>query len=134
MNFPKKFESDYNWFLSVSDKFAFDGTNEYFNKKGNPVIVENPSGISAKEAFYLWDSQGVIKPTNDPQNLLKLLKTKGSVNLHIKMYAEDRASGILGREEFEQMAHSINAPQWFINAVERQKWKYYNQHFGNETI
>ena len=34
MKYSKNFERDYNWYLSVSHIFSFDGSKDYFNKKG----------------------------------------------------------------------------------------------------
>lgn len=125
MKYSGKFEKDFEWYSSVKHIFNFDGTKEYFSKKGNPIIVENPKGKTAKECFYLFDSQGKIHETKDPKKLHELLKTKGSVNLHIKMYAEDRAKGVLPKIEFIKICEEINAPEWFVKAVEKQKYKYY---------
>jgi hypothetical protein len=90
------------------------------------LIQYNPNGKTAKECFYLYDSNGVIQETREPKELEKLYRTKGSVNLHIKMYAEDRAKGILPRMIFDQMCLEFNAPGWFGDAVEKQKVKYYD--------
>ena len=125
MKYSKKFEEDYNWYLSVSDSFNFDGVKDYYNKKGVDIIQFDANGKTAKECFYLYDSQGLINKTSEPEKLRTLLKTKGSVNLHIKMYAEDRAKGYLPKIEFEEIAKEFNMPNWFVNAVENQKCKYY---------
>lgn len=125
MKYSKKFEDDYTWYISVSNKLNFDGCNHYFNKKGIDLIQLDINGVSAKQSFYMYDSQGIILPTSEPEELKKLLKTKGSVNLHIKMYAEDRAKGYLPKVEFEKIYKELNAPAWFIDAVEKQKYKYY---------
>lgn len=69
----------------------------------------------------------MVKPTSEPEKLKTLLKTKGSVNLHIKMYAEDRARGYLPKIEFEDMAKEFNFPKWVVDAVESQKYKYYDK-------
>jgi hypothetical protein len=61
----------------------------------------------------------------EPVLFKKLLNTKASINLHIKMYAEDRARGYLPKIEFDDMCREIYFPNWFINAVESQKYKYY---------
>jgi len=116
---------DYNWYLSVSDIFNFDGKKEYFNKKGVYLIQYDEEGKSAKDCFYLYDTSGVIKKTNEPVKLRKLLKTKGSVNLHIKMYAEDRGRGYLPLAELVDMCKEYKSPDWFFDAIERQKCKYY---------
>ena len=61
MKYSKKFERDYNWYLSVSHIFFFDGTNEYFNKKGVDLIQFDENGKTAKECFYLYDTNGYNK-------------------------------------------------------------------------
>jgi len=65
-----------------------------------PLIVYDAKGASGKEAFYAWDSTGEVLPTRHPNLLHSLLKTKGSVNLHVKMYAQSRADGTLPLMEF----------------------------------
>ena len=125
MKFSKRFEKDYNWYTAVSDIFNFDGSNHYYNKKGIDLIQFDEKGKTAKECFYLYDSNGVIHPTSEPAELKRLFKAKGSVNLHIKMYAEDRARGYLPKCEFEKICLEVNAPQWFADAVENQKPKHY---------
>lgn len=125
MKYSKNFERDYNWYLSVSDIFCFDGAKDYHNKKGIELIQFNKEGKTAKECFYLYDTNGIVKPTCEPEELKTLLKTKGSINLHIKMYAEDRARGYLPKVEFDKICVEYNLPSWFITAVENQKKKYY---------
>lgn len=123
MKYSKNFERDYNWYLSVSDIFSFDGTKDYYNKKGIELIQFSENGKTAKECFYLYDTNGVVKPTCEPHKLKILLKTKGSVNLHVKMYAEDRAKGYLLKEDFDKICDQYTLPKWFINAVNNQKSK-----------
>ena len=123
MKYSKKFERDYEWYLSVADIYSFDGSDNYVNKKGIPLIQHDENGKSAKECFYLYDSNGIIKPTHEPEELKKLLRTKASANLHIKMYAEDRAKGYLPRVEFDKIVQEYNLPDWFVDAVESQKVK-----------
>ena len=125
MKYSKNFERDYEWYLSVSNVFSFDGTKDYYNKKGIELIQFDENGSSAKECFYLYDTNGITKPTCEPEQLRTLLKTKGSVNLHIKMYAEDRARGYLPKIEFEKICNEYDFPNWFVTAVENQKAKYY---------
>lgn len=129
MKFSKKFERDYEWYVSISDIFDFDGVEDYTSKAGIPMIQYSKQGMSAKECFYLFDSQGIVKKTKEPKRLKKLYKTKGSVNLHIKMYAEDRASGLLPETEFRKIVKEINPPKWFVDAVENQKGKFYEKYF-----
>ena len=120
-----EFERDTKWYLRMRTMFNFDGCNSYHNKKGLDIIVYDKNGVSGKEAFYRWDSNGKILPTKHPNLLHSLLLTKGSVNLHIKIYAEDRAKGILPEIEFNDFCKEYNCPIWFKDAVENQKFKYY---------
>ena len=126
MKYSNKFEKDYEWYLSVKDKFNFDGVAVHLNKYGKPIIISDPDGKDAKYCFYVYDAMGKIVPTSEPIKLQDLLRVKGSINLHIKMYAEDRAKGILPKVLFDEIVKEINAPQWFVDAVETQKFKYYS--------
>jgi hypothetical protein len=121
-----EFERDFKWYLKMRTMFNFDGSNSYHNKKGQDIIIYDKNGVSGKEAFYKWDSNGKILPTKHPNILHTLLKTKGSVNLHIKMYAEDRAKGLFPLIEFRAFCIKYKCPTWFKEAVERQKFKYYD--------
>lgn len=138
---------------SFSDGMFFEYA---FTPAAYQIVLFDKNGVSGKEAFYQWDSNGKILPTKHA-NLFSLLKTKGSANLHIKMYAEDRAKGLLPLIEFSvkqaikiygkfsvlriwiktegkeltrkmisnDFEHQFNLPQWFIDAVENQKFKHY---------
>ncbi len=125
-NYSQEFERDFKWYLKMRAMFNFDGSNSYHNKKGKDIIVYDKNGVTGKEAFYKWDSNGKILPTKHPNILHTLLKTKGSVNLHIKMYAEDRAKGLFPLIEFRAFCIKYKCPAWFKEAVERQKFKYYD--------
>lgn len=127
MNYSKKFERDYHWYMQVSPIFNFDGVDKYLSKRGEEMIVPDEGGYGAKQCFYSYDSRGKIIPCCEPQKLKTLFKTKGSVNLHIKMFAEDRAKGILTKPEIESFSTELQAPPWFLEAIERQKWKYYEK-------
>jgi len=123
--YSPEFERDFKWYLKMRAMFNFDGSNSYHNKKGQDIIVYDINGVTGKEAFYKWDSNGKILPTKHPNILHTLLKTKGSVNLHIKMYAEDRAKGLFPLIEFRAFCIKYRCPTWFKEAVERQKFKFY---------
>ena len=125
MKYSESFERDFRWYLSMRHKFNFDGCEEYYNKKGDKIIFYDKNGVSGKDAFFQWDSNGKIKPTKHPNILHTLLKVKGSTNLHIKEYAEDRASCNMNLIEFRALCISFKSPDWFREAVERQKVKYW---------
>jgi len=124
--YNSNFERDVKWYLSVRHKFNFDGCAFYYHKQGEPVIKHSNRGVSGIEAFFQYDSNGKVVETKHPNILHTLLKTKGSVNLHIKMYAEDRAACNFSKIEFRALCIQLKSPNWFREAVENQKWKYIN--------
>lgn len=119
MKYSQKYNNDFNWMLKQRHLFNFDGREHY-----RLEIQYDKNGVDGKKAFYLWESQGKSTPTKHPNLLQALLKTKGSINLHIKMYAEARASCDYNKIEFRAFCISIKAPDWFRTAVENQKLKY----------
>jgi hypothetical protein len=123
--YNSNFERDFKWYLKMRHTFNFDGSDGYYNKKGQNIVQYDENGVTGKEAFYQWDTNGLIKPTKHPNTLSALLKTKGSTNLHIKMYAEDRAACNMNKIEFRALCIHFKSPQWFREAVENQKTKYY---------
>jgi hypothetical protein len=116
--YSKGFERDFKWYMSMRHRFNFDG---HLDRD----IEYDPKGVDGKKAFHKFDSSGRLVPTKHPNILRTLLKTKGSTNLHIKMYAEDRAKNRLPLLEFRGMCIQFKAPYWFREAVEHQKSKYY---------
>lgn len=129
MKYSSSFERDFKWYLSMRHRFNFDGAGSYINKKGAALIVKDNAGKDAKHCFYAYDSMGEIIPTRHPKLLKTLLRTKGSVNLHIKMFAEDRATGILPGIEFQEYCKTIKAPTWFERAVETKKALHFTPEF-----
>jgi len=125
MKYSKKFERDFEWYSKNSNIFNFDGSFEYYNKVGESLIHFEENGVPAKKAFYLYDSQGKIVKTKEPELLRELYKCKGSINLNIKMWAEDRAKGILPKILFDEMVKELELLDWMVEAVEKQKVKYY---------
>lgn len=144
--FSDNFERDYDFYLKNLDNFKFCGTH---TPKYEPI--PDPNGKSAKEVFHSIDSSGKNLPTSEPELLKRLLATKASVNFHIKMWAEGRVDGTLPFCEFagdgetlewevstdtagkktaipvykKSMAIEYGFPDWVIDAVEKQKFKYF---------
>ena len=112
------FVRDVKWYFKVRHRFTFDGNLER-------EVEYDKNGVDGIKAFHVFDSTGRLKPTKHPNILKTLLKTKGSINLHIKMYAEDRARGYLPKIVFTQIVSELEAPEWSQEAVEKQKIKYY---------
>jgi hypothetical protein len=108
------------WLLSVRHAFRFDG-------KPDADVAFRRSATDGLTLFYRVDTHGPKNTdltTRHPNIYRTLVRTKGSINLHIKMYAEDLATGALLSEQFEEICRDINAPDWFRKAVERQKSHY----------
>ena len=124
--YSKKF--DLIWFyLLVNYKiFNFSGSHFDYPSKYQNVLYSN-DGVSAKESFFAWESNGEIVPTKQVLLLKAILKAKSSINLNIKMWAEDRASGLLPKIIFKKMIREDNIPNWVVSAVEKQKFKYYEK-------
>lgn len=129
MKYSKNFERDFEWYSKWCEEFNFDGNFDYFNKKGDKLIQFDENGMSAKKTFYLYDSNGKIVKTNEPELLKKLYRCKASINLNIKMWAEDRAKGVLPKILFEDVIKEFELLDWMIEAVEKQKVKYYETIF-----
>lgn len=90
-----------------------------------PLIVKDKDGVDGVEAFFNIDSKGIVLPTKHPNILKSLLKTKGSINLHVAMYSEDRAKGRFPLTEFRALCIKWKAPEWFYFAVEKSKNRIY---------
>ena len=147
MKYSENFERDWNWYVKYKDVFTFDGRDRYTNKKGEDLVVFDENGKTAKECFYLWDSNGKIEPCKEPELYKQILKCKGSVNFNIKMWAEDRAKGYLPKVVFSKecrdeqekwfrereleydwqqtIEEEFELLPWMVEAVENQKLKYY---------
>lgn len=123
-NYNSNFERDFKWYLSMRNTFNFDGSDSYFNKKGQDVIQYSKNGVDGKYAFYQWDTNGKIVPTKHPNLLHTLLKVKGSCNLHIKMYAEDLANCNMNYIEMRALCIHFKSPKWFREAIVFQKSKH----------
>ena len=86
MKYSENFERDYNWYLKYKDIFNFDGTSEYLDKHNNSIFIEdNEKGLSAKECFYIYDSQGKVSSCREIELYKQIHKCKGSINFNIKI-------------------------------------------------
>lgn len=117
MKYSKNFERDYDWYLKYKEVFTFSGSPRKKIKEGGLY--------SAKEAFYLYDSQGKLNPCTETDLLQQILLCKESINFHIKQWSEDRAKGYLPKTEFDSIIKEYELLDWMVNAVERQKYKHY---------
>lgn len=118
--YSPNFERDYTWYLKYKDVFTFDGTLHTSDK-----VKYDEKGKDAKYCFYIFDSRGKVIPTNEPELLFQIHKCKGSINFNIKMWAEDRGKGWLSKLEFDEIVKEYELLDWMVEAVEKQKVKYY---------
>ena len=89
MKYSKGFNETYEFYHRNRRTFNFCGTL-------NPSFEAIPNGgIDAKQVFFYIESNGVNKPTNEPQLLNELLLCKAGVNFQIKQWAESRLDGTL---------------------------------------
>lgn len=112
MKYLANFERDYNWYLKYKDKFTFSGSlPESFN-------IDLINGKTAKECFYIRDTYGKKKFTEisckEPELLAQILLCKESINFHIKMWAESRAEGTLGLQEFSKRMCKITYLDYIV--------------------
>jgi hypothetical protein len=82
----EKFEQDYEMYFRLKDIFTFTGINVK-NKYHRFVFSE--SGNTAKECFYTLDTHGKYIACNELELLFSIIGCKISLNLHIKMWAEE---------------------------------------------
>lgn len=139
MRYSESFERDFSWYVQHRRRFAFDG-------KPDAGVVHEPKGATAKEAFKAYDERGKLIPTRHPNLLKAVLTAKGSVNLNIKQWAQDRAGGALplilfskrlanekyphlnvlaDSSDITDMETALQLLPWMVTAVEQQKGKYY---------
>ena len=117
MKFSKNFERDWEWYCKWKDVFIFSGSPNKEIKQGNTY--------TAKECFYLHDSQGKLEDCLEPELLQQIFKCKESINFQIKEWAQDRAKGYLPKIEFESIIKEFELLPWMVEAVEKQKYKHY---------
>lgn len=121
--YSKNFERDWEWYYNNRSNFTFSGSL--------PKTINLGFKYSAKEAFYLYDSQGKLVDTLEPKLLQEIFLCKEAINFQIKQWSEDRAKGYLPRIEFEKIIKEYSLLDWMVKAVERQKFKHYENNRRN---
>lgn len=111
--YSKGFERDWKFYNDNKDRYNFCGEEI-------DIAVWSPTGVDAKYAFLKYDSKKEIFPTKEPELLNSILLCKASVNLHIKMYAEDLERGTFSLIDLEEIRTETRAPAWFMQAVWNQ--------------
>lgn len=108
MRYSDNFMRDVRFYLQNRHKFIFFGG-----------IVASPqfarAGISGVEAFRLFDSTGCRVPTKHPRLFIALMRTKKSVNWHIKEWADGF------HDMFESITYYVrqfvDPPSWIEGAI-----------------
>lgn len=115
MKYSKGFDRDFKWLLSVRHKFTFSGNSL------NITPSFDINGVSGKEAFYRYESEGNNLPTRHPNLFRTLLQAKASASFHAKeLYGKDRRDGFLSGIEMEEIHNELRSPEWFVLAVNNQ--------------
>lgn len=112
-------KKDILWMIKNRHNFTFTGS-------AGRVIEFDKNASSGLKCFHVLESKGILLPTKHPNILENLLKVKASINFQIKEWAQDRASGLLPRVEFNKIIKEFNLPDWVVLAVENQKVKFYS--------
>lgn len=86
MKFSDQFERDYALYFRLKDIFTFSGIDV---KKKYYRFKHSDNGNSSKECFYSLDTNGRYLECSELDELFKVLACKISINLHIKMWAEE---------------------------------------------
>lgn len=111
MKYSDRFNEDYNFYMHNIEILDFCGSHVDLVPQGNTDV---------KKAFFLWDSQGKINNCENPELLRKLMITKKSVNLHVKMWAEGRLEMTLPKCDWEDIVKEFNLPEWAIKSCDNQ--------------
>jgi hypothetical protein len=82
-------------------------------------IIAVPGGHTAIECWYAADTLGKLLECSEPELLAKVLRSKQSVNLQIKLWAEDIADGMLLTQR-ELSIYTYGWPDWIFKAVMQQ--------------
>jgi hypothetical protein len=83
------------------------------------VAVGAEGGYTAIESWWALDTHGEALPCLEPELLAKVIRSKKSVNLQVRMWAEDIADGMLLRQS-ELIEYAHGWPSWVLRAVMEQ--------------
>ena len=114
MNKPA-FQRDWTFYLNNRTTFNFCGCTV-------PETSIDPDGVSAMEAFYVFDSRGKIQDCREPKLFREILICKKSINFHIKMWAHGYNDTFTGVPEL--LGSFIEPPDWVEIALRKQIYKH----------
>ena len=115
MKYSKKFNNTYdfyyNWVFPSNFIELFENVDIKFSK----------NGVSAKQAFYEYESNGYLLDTTEPKILGKLLAAKSQVNLMIKLWAEGLVECTLMPYEFSKKILECNKKELLQMGAKKEK-------------
>jgi len=121
MKYKDNFNEDYNFYLNNISKFNFCGE-----------VVETPkyseSGVDAKNWFFIFDSNGKKKAyltaCKEPSLAKKIVVTKKSINMHLKMWAEGYNDCLMGVQDYISSFNDPK-PEWVTRSLINLRTKKY---------
>lgn len=116
--------ADFNFYV----KCPLDMIGKEITIKSPTTEEEMHRSIDALSCFYALDTFGKEYPCHEPELLAKALRTKKSVNLQIKMWAESFNDWTLQQEEL--LEYLVGWPSWVFEAVLNQAGKLLTQSQG----
>ena len=96
---------------------------------GCKSVQYDEKGASALEAWWSIDTHGKEIPCREIELLEKVIRSKQSINLQIKLWAEDIADGLILRQS-ELIEYTHNWPNWVIRATMEQAKKLTKERLG----
>ena len=90
---------------------------------GHAPEKNHPDGYSALECWFFMDTHGIALPCSDHEELQRIFRAKKSVNLQVRLWAEDLADGSLLTPLELFSRHLAGWPQWVFEAALAQARK-----------
>jgi hypothetical protein len=126
MVFSKNFERDYKLYSANRFNFSACDIKEKYNK-----FKYSENGKTAKECFYILDSTGKYEECSELDMLYNLLNCKASLNLQIKLWAEEIEELLISKEQIKEntalaigilleIQKEYQLPEWVIKAITKQ--------------
>lgn len=96
---------------------------------GDVGLESSNSGHSALECWWALDTHGKTVPCRELDVLSKVMRSKKSVNLQVRLWAEDIADGMLLRQS-ELLDYTHKWPEWVFRATMEQAAKLLRKTIG----
>lgn len=135
MKYSEAYERDFSLYLRLKDRFTFAGIDV---RKKYYKFTEASTGKSAKECFYILDTHGKYEPCFELNLLYEILACKISINLHIKMWADEYREFKFSNKPNEiafsnlfldDLEDDYQFPPWVTDAIVKQATKNTNNIF-----